>query len=54
LALTTLGLPGAHVLNRDGEVLVCSPGNVLNMIFGTDSQFLIVKNISVVQDAVTV
>ena len=83
LALTTLGLPGAHVLNRecslrhydlveasgvsagnsvllnatlnrDGEVLVCSPSNVLNMIFGADSQFLIVKNISVVQDAVTV
>jgi len=34
-------------LNRRGEPMVCSPTDALNMLYGSDLQFLIMENILV-------
>ena len=36
-------------LNRDGEPMVCSPTDALNLFFGTGLQFLIMEDILVVK-----
>jgi carbamoyltransferase len=32
-------------LNRRGEPMVCSPTDALNMLYGSDLQFLIMENL---------
>ena len=35
------------LLNRRGEPMVCSPTDALNMLYGSDLQFLIMGNVMV-------
>jgi carbamoyltransferase len=43
----TLGKSLSCPRNRHGEPMVCSPTDALNMLYGSDLQFLIMENVLV-------